>query len=213
MRVMKVEGIGELKVLPNQVHISFTIIYEDKDYKVVTSTINQKQSKLLTILNEIGIKSEEIKTVNYNVHNNYKNVLVANEQKREHIGYKAILTMLLKVPFDNELLEKVLKGASRDEINAEIDIKFTTSDRENKKAELLSKAVENAKQKAKVLAHASSVVLGDIVEVNYGAKAYNFYSNTNIAPRALMASADGIGQFTPEEITLSESVNIVWEIK
>ena len=130
MRVMKVEGIGELKVLPNQVHISFTIIYEDKDYKVVTSTINQKQSKLLTILNEIGIKSEEIKTVNYNVHNNYKNVLVANEQKREHIGYKAILTMLLKVPFDNELLEKVLKGASRDEINAEIDIKFTTSDRE-----------------------------------------------------------------------------------
>lgn len=213
MRIMKVEGIGELKVIPNQVHISFTINYEDKDYKVVTTAINHKKRKLLTILGEIGIKAEGIKTINYNVHNNYKNVSVINEQKREHIGYKAILTMLLKVPFDNELLEKVLLGASGDDINAEIDIKFTICDRENKKAELLSRAVENAKQKAKVLAHASSVVLGDIIEVNYGAKAYNFYSNTNIAPRALMASADGIGNITPEEITLSESVNIVWEIK
>lgn len=74
-------------------------------------------------------------------------------------------------------------------------------------------AVKKAVKKANVLAAAAGVKLGDIASISFNASPRNIFSprmcKTNDRAAVMTASVD----VAPRELSFSESVEMVWELK
>ncbi|MBQ8730273.1 MAG: SIMPL domain-containing protein, partial [Lachnospiraceae bacterium] len=86
---------------------------------------------------------------------------------------------------------------------------------EKAKNELLARAVEDSKNKAKILAKASDVKLGDIVNIIYSKEEKSFVT-APVRAMALKGDARNDSAYDidiePDNIVADDTVTIIWEI-
>ena len=103
-------------------------------------------------------------------------------------------------------------------ITPEISIEYTVNDPEKYKDELLKNAIEDSKHKAKVLAHAANVELGDIISIDYSWGEINFVSepiqNFAFASAEKTISSPGYDiDIEADDIDVTDTVTVIWKIK
>ena len=134
------------------------------------------------------------------------------------VGYRYRHTMKVEFDSDNDRLGKVLYALANSELQPEFNISYTVKDREAAKNELLGKAVADAKEKAAVLTQAAGVILKDIQTIDYSWGELNMETrpmNRMLAAKAV--SADSAEEsyaidMEPDDISVSDTVTVVWEI-
>ena len=212
-RTIRVTGKGFLRVKPDMVRITMTLEDVKREYDKALEASAEDSTVLKDLLKMEGFESSDVKTVSFSVdteEESYKDK--HGNWKSKFIGYKYRHVMKVEFPMDNDRLGQILYLiANNAAVRPEFRFSFFVKDEEASKNELLGKAVEDAKEKAHVLADAAGVELGDIVTVDYSWGTIDFEVQP-IGNLSLMAGASYKMDLEPDDIDMSDTVTIIWKI-
>ncbi len=199
-------GNGEETAVPDTASVSVGVTKTAATVEQAQKEVNIVADKLISDIKKLGIQDKDIKTTNYSVNPNYGSggpepLMMPQTGASERItGYTVTQSIEVKVkPLDKT--NSVVDTATKDGANLVGGIYFTFSDNVLKDLEkkATEKAVRQAKEKAQVLANASGIRLGKIV---------NVVSSTNqpyFARDMALSSEKAVNPTQPTNITPGES--------
>ena len=198
MRTIRVTGKGRIKVKPDMTRITLS---------------------LEGIYPEYGETLRRSSQLNFSVDTEYESYKDKGAYKQRFVGYKFCHLMKVEFESDNDRLGKVLYALANCDVKPEFRLSYTVKDPEAAKNELLGRAVADAREKASVLTQAASVTLKELRSIDYSWGQINF----EIQPmnRMLMAedccAAPSAGpsydlDIEPDDIEVSDTVTVIWEI-
>ena len=218
MRTIRVTGKGQVSVKADTIKLRITTegtYYEYED----TIRISADQTRILReTLAGAGLDPADLKTTSFDINTAYESYRDDNDDyKRRFIGYKFSHRTYIKFENDNKILGRVLYAISKCPIDINFDIDYTVLNPEDAKNEMLKNAITDAKAKAKILAEAAEVELGQIEDISYSWSELHFTSspidNFVMEPK-MMAAPDAYDiEIEADDIDLSDTVTVVWEIK
>lgn len=218
MRTIRVTGKGQVSVKPDTIKLRITTegtYYEYED----TIRISADQTRILReTLAGAGLDPADLKTTSFDINTAYESYRDDNDDyKRRFIGYKFSHRTYIKFENDNKILGRVLYAISKCPIDINFDIDYTVSNPEDAKNEMLKNAITDAKSKAKILAEAAEVELGQIEDISYSWSELHFTSspidNFVMEPKMMAAPNAYDIEIEADDIDLSDTVTVVWEIR
>ncbi len=219
MRTIRVTGKGQIKVKPDMIRITMTLTGLYKEYGEALHHSSEDTEVLKDVLTEFGFERSDLKTLSFNVDTEYESYRDRNnDYKQKFVGYR--YNHILKVEFesDNDRLGKILYALANCKVKPEFRISYTVKDPEESKNLLLGKAVTDARDKAFVLTQAGGITLKDIQSIDYSWGEIDFeyrpmrgdvLMECCEAPTAKSYSLD----IEPDDINVSDTVTVVWEIE
>ena len=217
MRTIRVTGKGQLRVKPDMTRITLSLEGLYPEYGEALRRSAEDTEKIKDLLMGLGFARTDLKTLNFNVDTEYESYQVKNTYKQRFVGYKYHHQMKVEFDSDNDRLGRVLYALAKCPLQPEFRLSYTVKDPETAKNELLGKAVADAQAKALVLTQAAGVVLKDIQSIDYSWAQINF--EVEPMSRMLMTedcAAKGVNSYDidiePDDIQVSDTVTILWEI-
>jgi len=219
MRTIRVTGRGQLKVHPDMTRIIITLEGRHKEYGETLQRSSRDTEKIKDLMAAFGFERSDLKTLNFSVDTEYETYKERGEYKQRFVGYKFRHFLKLEFDSDNKRLGKLLYALANCPLNPEFRIAYAVKDPEAAKNTLLGKAVKDAMKKAEVLAAAACVTLKGIQSIDYSWGEINFevspmrndlMMDKRMAPMAAMDSYDM--DIEPDDIEVSDTVTVVWEI-
>ncbi|MBQ9768440.1 MAG: SIMPL domain-containing protein [Lachnospiraceae bacterium] len=217
-KTMKVTGKGKLSVKPDLIRLLLDVQKVCETYEEALRESTAQTEHLKDSLEGLGFARTDLKTLRFHVDTEYENYRDENNVwKNRFLGYKFTHAMKLEFDADNRKLGQVLYALAHAEVHPEIHINYTIKDAEAAKNRLLAKAAADSKEKAKVLAEAAGVTLGDIVKIDYSWDEIEFISRpvercmTMSAKNAAPAYGYSI-DIEPDDIDVTDTVTVMWEI-
>ena len=180
------EGSGEVTAVPDLAEVSVTLRSEDKEVKNAQDKVTAMEKSVLDFLEKSGIKKDDIKTENYNSYPKYDYGAPCYSgycpvRSPKVTGYEVSEYIVVKIRDLSKAGDVVtgLGGLGANEISGP---NFTIENEEELKAEARKMAIEEAKDKAAVLADDLGVKLVRIV---------NFSENASY-PMPMMYAKDAV---------------------
>ncbi len=218
MRTIRVTGKGQIKVHPDMTRITMTLSGLYKEYDETLRRSSEDTEALKDVLSGFGFSRSDLKTLNFNVdteHESYRDK--NNDYKQRFVGYR--FSHVLKVEFesDNDRLGRILYALAKCSVKPEFRISYTVKNPEAAKNLLLGKAVADAKEKASVLTQAGGVTLKEIQSIDYSWGEIDFeyrpmrgdlMMDCYKLPQAKSYNLD----IEPDDIDVSDTVTVIWEI-
>ncbi len=215
-KTMRVTGKGKLSVKPDMIRLLLDTTKVCKTYEEALSQSAEQTEELKNCFEGLGFARADLKTLRFSVDTEYENYRDENNVwKNRFLGYRFTHGMKLEFDADNDRLGRVLYQLAQTECRPEFRINYTVKDTETAKNKLLAKAVADSRAKAKVLAEAADVTLGDIVKIDYSWGELEIVSAPvercmMSAPNAAMDSYKM--DIEPDDIDVTDTVTVVWEI-
>ncbi len=218
MRTITVTGKGQVSVKPDTIKLRITTegtYYEYED----TIRISADQTRILKeTLASAGLDPADLKTTSFDINTAYESYKdKEGNYKSRFVGYIFSHRTYIKFENDNKVLGRVLYAISKCPIDISFDINYTVSNPEEAKNEMLKNAIADAKAKAKILADAAEVELGQIEDISYSWSELHFTSSpieNFVLEKSVMAAPDAYDiDIEADDIDLSDTVTVVWEIK
>lgn len=218
MRTIRVTGKGQLRVRPDTTRITVTLNGLSRDYGETLRRSAEETEALKEVLSGFGFERADLKTLSFSVDTEYESYRDENnDYKQRFAGYR--FTHIMKVEFasDNERLGRILYALANCGVRAEFRISYTVKDPEAAKNLLLGNAVADAKDKAAVLSQAGGVSLREIQSIDYSwgeiDLEYRPMNGAVQAERCLSVSKAAFDMdIEPDDIEVSDTVTVVWEI-
>ena len=218
MRTIRVTGKGQIKVRPDMTRITMSLEGLYEDYSETLRLSSQDTETLKDILSGFGFERSDLKTLNFSVDTEYESYKDRDgSYKQRFTGYR--YRHMLKVEFDsdNERLGKILYALANGNVRPEFRISYTVKDPEATKNTLLGKTVKDAREKASVLTEAAGIGLKDIQSIDYSWGEIDFeYRPMNGGILAERCMAEPTAAYSldiePDDIEVSDTVTVVWEI-
>ena len=218
MRTIRVTGKGQIKVRPDMTRITMSLEGLYKDYNETLRLSSQDTETLKDILSGFGFERSDLKTLNFSVDTEYESYKERDgSYKQRFTGYR--YRHMLKVEFDsdNERLGKILYALANGNVRPEFRISYTVKDPEATKNTLLGKTVKDAREKASVLTEAAGIGLKDIQSIDYSWGEIDFeYRPMDGGILAERCMAEPTAAYSldiePDNIEVSDTVTVVWEI-
>ena len=197
--------------------ISMSLREANEEYDTAMETASRHLDTLQNALKRLGFAKEDLKSSRFDVSTEYNNERDKNgNYKRVFVGYVVTLQLKLEFDFNMERLAEVLVAIAGCIAQPELNVQFTVKDKEAVNAALLESACDNARAKAKILAGASGVKLGELLSIDYswGDRALCSPTRYEMDEACMLkASAAPSGmEITPEDIKVSDQVTFVWAI-
>jgi|SRR3989344_5795042 len=225
VNTITLSGHGEVSAVPDIANVYFTIRKEGKTVKEAQEAVALIEKSSLDFLKNNDVAEKDIKTANASFNPKYeyrydtKALMPCSEfgcpprsGKNVISGYEAYESITIKVRNTDDV-GKIMQGLGSLGVTDLNGPNFAIDDEDGLKAEARKKAIDEAREKAKVLAKDLGVKLGRIAnfsESNYGGPIY--YG------KAMMVSADSGVASAPAEIpkgenTITSDVTITYEIR
>lgn len=207
LSVMNVKGIGKVTVSPDTVDINIEVSTEGKDSSI--QKINaQKTEKVTKSLINLGLSSQDIKTVDFR----YYPISTWDKEKEEQkiTGYKSV--NILKVSTNKlELVGKIIDTAINTGSERVDSLNFTLSEEISKKFinKAILNAVEDAQQQALAAAKAINMNIAGIKEIDVNTQNNN-YRPVFLRDEIALKSNTPIN---PEDVEIMASVDLTYIIK
>ena len=206
-RTIRVTGKGKISVKPDTIRLRLIMegIYPEYDETL------QKSSEIVELLKDLvekqGYERKELKTLYFNIDTEYESYQAKDKSwKRRFQGYKYVHRMKIEFPADNQRLGKMLYALAHCPVSPEFSIEYTVSDPE-------------ASKKASVLAEASDVKLGKIINIDYSWGEIDFVSKP-LQEMSLRCcepdesySASYDMDIEPDDIDITDTVTVVWALE
>ncbi|MBO7668933.1 MAG: SIMPL domain-containing protein [Firmicutes bacterium] len=219
-RTIRVTGKGSVSVKPDTTRLTVTLRGTYKDYQETLSRSARDTEALKDVLQSLGFERGELKTLSFDVDTRYESVQDQGRNFRQvFVGYEYTHMTKLDFPSDNELLGRTLYALAASELKPEFRLSYTVKDQEAVKNELLGRAVEDALAKARVLTRAAGVSLKEILNIDYSWAEVSFEVQplrrsleADMATGVMNAKASYDMDIEPDDIRVSDTVTVVWEI-
>jgi len=206
-RTISVNGNGVISLEPDIAHINIGVHTEGESAEEAVASNNQQSQELFTTLTQAGIAEKDIRTSNFSIHprQNYD-----TEGKITGITYVVDNTVSVTVR-DLGNIGAVLDAAVQAGANSISGIRFDVEDREAAQQQAMTAAVENARERAEVLAGAADVAVGQVLSI----QSY-LGGGTPIPYEKSFVMADAAAMevpISPGEMLISVDVSVVYEIQ
>lgn len=208
LRILSVKGTGNVSKSPDLIVVKFKIVSENYDYTDALNDLNYRTEELKNNIVKAGFSKDDLKTTNFNVEQKYK----YKDGKNIFIGYQAQHELKLEFDYNRMVLNDLLRIMSSSKANPEFRIFFEVKDKEGYKNEVLEDAVNDAKEKAKVISTTAHVKLGKVVNIDYDFQTIPYRSNVVLKDISLSEKASNI-DIVPEDVKATDYVNMEFEIE
>lgn len=219
MRTIRVTGKGWIRVKPDMTRITMTLDGLYPDYSETLRRSSEDTEALKDILSDFGFTRSDLKTLNFSVNTEYESYREKDTYKQRFVGYRFRHIMKVEFGSDNDRLGRILYALANCSVDPEFRISYFVKDPEAAKNLLLGKAVTDAKEKAAVLTQAGGVALKDIQNIDYSWGKIDFefrpMNDGIMAERCLaapMAKTSYDLDIEPDDIEVSDTVTVIWEI-
>jgi uncharacterized protein len=226
VNTIAISGHGELEAIPDIANISFTISKEAKTVKEAQEQVAKVEKATLDFLKENKVSLKDIKTFNVSFYPKYTyqyeigDLSLCPEYgcpprsgKNVISSYEASESIKVKVRITDNVGE-IMQGLGALGVSQMNGPDFAIDNEDSLKVKTRKKAIDDAKEKAQVLAKDLGVRLGRVV---------SFSESPNYYPMPMMMSArsEGLGvdnevapaQIPKGENTISSDVTVVYEIR
>lgn len=168
-RTMSVLGQGTVKVVPDIAYITLGVVTENENAKNAQQDNAKAMDMVVAAIKNLGVKSEDIKTVGYCIYpkTSYNN----NTGESKIIGYFVNNTVQVTVK-NLDKLGNIIDAAAANGANVTGNISFGLSDYEKCYNEALKAAVTSAKNRAETMAGALGFKLKLPVSINESGGSY-----------------------------------------
>ena len=201
-----VTGRGEIKVSPDRATIQVSVQTRAATAAAAAAENATKQQSVLAALRALGLGSDQLSTINYNVYPEQR-----YEQGKEPVvvAYNVTNTILVDVRKLTQV-GPVIDAALSHGANMITSLQFYASNTETARRSAIATAIEKARADAEAAARAAHGSLGTLLEINIGA-----YSPPPPRPMMMARVAGGVAQMdstpiNPGEETLSVEVSTRW---
>lgn len=218
VNTIQVQGTGKVDAVPNIATVSFTIREEGKTSADAQAKATAKEKGALDFLANSNIDKKDVKTENTNTNPKYESgpqiVCIAYpcpSPKQTIVGYEVSETVSVKIRTveDTGKITAGLAAIGISEINGP---NYTLDEDEKYTDEARSKAIDDAKEKAEVLARQLGVRIVRVVSFNENGGGYPiYYAKDAVSNQA--ASAPAAPELPTGQNTLTSNVTITYEIK
>ena len=207
---LQVAGKATVKEIPKEIVFRIPLKIVDSSYVGCNDRMAYTLNELQKDLKKKGITEESIHTGNYSITEN----MVFEGGKRIQQGFKGSVNVMVSAIYSPELIQKVLESVSSFKLTYSINFSMSENQKQRLTEIAMVSAVEDAKQKALILAEAANVQLGSILKISYGIDQYR--PEPMLSERIMSNQADELNQnelnLSPPLTSLVKSVLIVWEI-
>lgn len=218
-RTIKVTGKAKLAVRPDTVRVTILMSEVFKKYEEAVQESAEKKNILTESLKELGFEKKDLKTTLFSTEPEYESYQSRNGNWKNRLkGYRYTHNMKLEFSIDNARLGRVFHKLANCPGAPQFRVQYIVNDPEPAKNRLLSKAVNDSREKAGILADAAGVKLGEIVLIDYSWGEIELKSKV-FAPmmfekNSLLADADESYEMDIEadDINIEDSVTVVWQI-
>ncbi len=221
MRTIRVTGKGQIRIRPDVTRITLTAEGVYRDYSETLRKSTENTELLKDLLSKFGFERSDLKTLNFGVDTEYESYKENDTYKHRFVGYRFRHMMKVEFDSDNHRLGRILYALAHCPAEPEFRLSYTVKDPESAKNELLGKAVTDAKEKASVLTRAAGVALKDIQSIDYSWDEIDFEvrpMNRTLMEEGGLSSPTGAANesydlnIEPDDIEVSDTVTVVWEI-
>ena len=220
MRTIRVTGRGQIKVKPDTTRITMTLTDVFEEYCETLLRSSEDTEALKDVLSAFGFERSDLKTLSFNVDAEYERYRDKNnDYKQRFVGYRFDHVLKIEFKSDNDRLSRILYALANCSVRPELRISYTVKDPEATKNLLLGKAVTDAAEKAAVLTRAGGVRLKDIQSIDYSWGEIDFEyrpmrGDARIECCSVQMSAKRYElDIEPDDIDVSDTVTVVWEIE
>jgi uncharacterized protein YggE len=217
MRTIRVTGKGQIRVRPDTTRITLSLEGREKEYGETLRRSSDASEALRDVLSDFGFARPDLKTLDFGVDAEYESYQDQEGVYRQRFaGYRFHHTLKVEFPSDNERLGRLLYALATCRGEPEFRISYTVKDPEAVKNALLGKAVSDAREKAAVLARAGGVDLKELQSIDYS------WGQIDIEYRPMERMAKAVHplmeasyamDIEPDDIEISDTVIVIWEIE
>jgi uncharacterized protein YggE len=212
-RYITVRGSGHVSAKPDLTIINITLVKQMSEYEQTMEQAVNEIELLRKALISIGYERQALKTTDFKISTAYESRKEADGTSRQYfIGYRCTHSLRLEFDFNMKRLGETLKAISTSKASPVFEIAFSVKDKAAVSAELLVCAINNAKEKAGILAEAADIRLGSIQRIDYSWGELRVMSRTRY-DTLLSLNACSSMEIEPEDIDVSDSVTVVWNIE
>jgi uncharacterized protein len=179
-RGVTVTGTGETRATPDRASLSFSVQNDGPTAKDALAANSAAMRRLIAALKSGGVEAKDLKTEQFDVSPRYE-----PDKVEESRGYAAssMLTVSNQILDRASRLSEIGVAAGADSVSGP---SLSTADRDAEYRAALKRAFDDARAKAKVLAAAAGVSLGEVTSIVEGSQPQPYYA---MEARALDAKA------------------------
>lgn len=211
--MLEVQGTGRMQVQPDQTLVMVNVVSSNTEAGRAVQVVTERVEQLLKKLQDAGFKKEEIKTSQFYLNEN-------NEWRDGRMfrnGYTASQTMEIKFGLDAKRMTSLTTvfAGTQEGVTFQFSFGMTDKLRQQVKEELIRKAIQDAREKASVIARTTNIRLGSIRKIDYGAQPAIPYGPM-MEMRSSKAMMNDQAQFPQTEIQyieLTDEIRIVWALE
>lgn len=218
--VITVAGQGEVFATPDIATFTFGSQVTAKTVSEAQKQVTEKIDRALDVMKKYNIASRDIQTTGYNISPHYEFTQIycittpCPSGRSEITGYDVSQSITVKVR-KIEDIGAIIGELGSVELSDVSGIQFMIDQDERYKAEARGKAIDDAKEKAKILAKQLGVSLGEVVSFYEGGD-YLPYAKFGLGGAADAASAPAVPSL-PElpagQNKIVSNVSITYEIR
>lgn len=210
--VLEVQGSGRMRVQPDQTVVMVNVQSANTEAGRAVQVVTERVEQLLKKLQEAGFTKEEIKTSQFYLSEN-------NEWRDGRMfrnGYTASQTMEIKFGLEPKRMTRLTTvfAGTQEGVTFQFSFGLTDKLRQQVKEELIRKSIQDAREKASVIARSANIRLGTIQKIEYGSQPSIPYGPM-MEMRASSAMMDKQAQFPQTDIQdmeLTDEIRVVWTL-
>ena len=205
-RVLRASGEGRVMVRPDVAVVMVGADASGKDLAKVIDDAASRMRRIQAALLQAGIPERDVRTTRHDVQveRNYD-----KGARGEIVGYSVsdeVRVVVRDLARLGTVLERVVAAGS----NALRGLSFERDDPAPERREALARAVADARAKAEVLAKASGVALGEVLEIAEGGARPIVPLQRGVATMAMKAEAVPV---SPGELEITAGADVTWAIR
>ncbi len=220
-QTISVMGTAEAFLKPDLAEFTLTVSSQENDPTTAQNKSAEKSSAIKAYLKEKGVEEKDIKTDNYTFGPKYEwvnSVCVAGINcppgKNTLVGYTADETVTVKVR-KMEQAGDLIAGVGERGATDISNLSFTVDDTDAAKDGVRKEAIEDAREKAEVLAESLGVRLGALQGFyeNQGGGPVPMYAEASVSSAPKVMDMRGAApELSPGENKISSTVTLVYKI-
>lgn len=215
-RLITVKGTGNVSVKPDLIVITMNLESQQLEYDQTMQFAADSVNIITSAIESVGFDKKDLKTTSFDVRTHYESYRDKdNNYKSKFDGYVCEQGLKLEFDFESKIMSDVLSAIAKTSVNPKLNIQFSVKDKAAVSEALLIQATENARIKAEILSKASCVDLGKLINIDYNWGELHLYSPTryDMEDRCMVMESSYAPEIEPDDISVSDTVTFVWEIK
>lgn len=208
---------GKVTATPDLATVNLGVLTRGSSAADVQDQNSKKINQIVEYTKSLGIKKEDISTVNFNVYPQYN----YDNGKNTIVGYEANQTVTVKVhgvDQSTDILGKLIDGATNNGANEVNGVSLSFNDPDNLRQQARKQAIDKAKEKAQELASQAGLKLGKVVTISESSGGYPMPMNYASDSAMGMGGAGGVMKTVaptvePGSQDITANMTLVFELK